>query len=120
MTAWRNNGNGNVNEIYPKNTTNLDFQVVDHSLAEFYRNVFSNSVVEADDILGRLGIFGLQGDHHILVKLLKFTDMLSVKRTSFSLRMLIRQGYSDWIAWQKGKSEKCMAANVQGNNCKNR
>ena len=57
---------------------NLDFQVVDHSLAEFYRNVFSNSVVEADDILGRLGIFGLQGDHHILVKLLKFTDMLSV------------------------------------------
>ena len=78
LTAWRNNGNGNGNKIYPKNTTNLDFQVVDHSLAEFYRNVFSNSVVEADDILGRLGIFGLQGDHHILVKLLKFTDMQSV------------------------------------------
>ena len=59
------------NKIDPKNTTNLDFQVVDHSLAEFYRDVFSNGVVEADDILGRLGIFGLQGDHHILVKFLQ-------------------------------------------------
>ena len=47
------------NKIDPKDPANLDFQVVDHSLAEFYRDIFSNGVVEADNILGRLGIFGL-------------------------------------------------------------
>ena len=60
-----------------KSATHLYFQVVYHRLAEFYRDELSYGVVEADNILRRLGIFGLQGDHHILVKLLKFTDVLS-------------------------------------------
>ena len=45
--------------------------MVYHRLAEFYRDELSYGVVEADNILRRLGIFGLQGDHHILVKFLQ-------------------------------------------------
>ena len=76
--------------------------MVDHSLAEFYRNVLSHGVVETDNVLGRLGIFSLQGDHHILVKFLKMrrnaaSVLKNYSRYTYCIRQASGTSLNIWI-----------------------
>ena len=85
--------------------------MVYHRLAEFYRDELSYGVVEADNILRRLGIFGLQGDHHILVKFLQL-HRNAVAVLNF---IITTRTYASTLGHGYNIEARMQCANVQGN-----